>query len=422
MDLPKRPTFERPPEIATQVEPRWLELLALFDSAFGRPSSPNGASSSSNVIPNSLGRFARWSGPSRESDQTLYSRSKLEDPRIQSIDLVGRTETLGSRHTPLINSSRYLQWSSPKRVPFYYERTWHHGCLDTGFEAIVYEKKSSDEIVICFRGTDITSLQEWMHNLALLAPSTELPARFQQSVDLARAVQTNNPDRAITLTGTSLGGAQASYAAFALGLRAVVFNAVPMPEAKLSRTVGAGPATKAPGNTVSGPPLVVNDIININLIGDPVSNPEGKAGNFYPFTLPGSSAAQIGRRIFFQDGGDPTPEIDNLSVNEKASSRMIAPRNRQAREDIQIGMHIVNRIKRQFGPMHSPARLMKVLAAGLERQGIDPQTIAPFVPDKDGLRVALLETPPMNQNPLRKLIRRVEKVAEQAARSSIRRR
>jgi hypothetical protein len=194
-----------------------------------------------------------------------------------------------------------------------------------------------------------------------------------------------------------------------------------MPEAKLSRTVGDELTTKAPRNTFSDRPLV-DDIININLIGDPVSNPEGKAGNFYPFTLPGSSAAQIGRRIFLQDGGDPTPELDNLSVNEKASGRMMAPRNRQAREDIQIGMHIVNRIRRQFGPMHSPARLMKVLAAGLEGQSIDPQTIAPFGPDKDGLRVALLETPPMTQNPLRKLIRQAGKVGGQAGRSSIRRR
>jgi hypothetical protein len=94
---------------------------------------------------------------------------------------------------------------------------------NSGFYAAVYQNQKTGQISIAFRGTD--SIIEL--NVSGRANAGFLPMQYEAASTLTAIVKRNaGPDQSITLTGHSLGGALASYAANDNKIKNVVtFNA-----------------------------------------------------------------------------------------------------------------------------------------------------------------------------------------------------
>lgn len=113
------------------------------------------------------------------------------------------------------------------------------GLLDnekTGFRAEVYRNSITGEAVLAFQGTNFESVEDWKNNLqqgvGLTSPQYEQARRAADEFNTVFA----NEER--SLTGHSLGGGMASYAALATGLEATTFNAAGLHTNTLDR-VGA---------------------------------------------------------------------------------------------------------------------------------------------------------------------------------------
>ena len=92
----------------------------------------------------------------------------------------------------------------------------------TGFSAAVYQP-DENRIVIAYRGTEMTSAQDWWTNgKQALGYETN---QYDQAKQLAQSIQEQYPDKTIELTGHSLGGGLAAAASAATGLPATTFNA-----------------------------------------------------------------------------------------------------------------------------------------------------------------------------------------------------
>jgi pimeloyl-ACP methyl ester carboxylesterase len=86
----------------------------------------------------------------------------------------------------------------------------------SGFSASIYAKKDATgkivEVAVAYRGTDLKSVADWRTNLQ--AWNGQTPAQYRYAAELAALVQRQYASvKRITLTGHSLAGATATYAA-----------------------------------------------------------------------------------------------------------------------------------------------------------------------------------------------------------------
>ena len=107
------------------------------------------------------------------------------------------------------------------------------GLVDTlaGFEAEEYH--NGNQIVVAFRGTDLSNLYDAVLNILVDSAWVEGAGGFYLAPYVAAAAQIlaailsdrANTGKQITLTGHSLGGAIAQILGYASGLPTVVFDA-----------------------------------------------------------------------------------------------------------------------------------------------------------------------------------------------------
>ena len=91
-----------------------------------------------------------------------------------------------------------------------------------GFAAIAYKNKTTNEIVIAYRGTD--SMGDIVISDVQIALKDD-PQQASKAVKFYERVKEMYPDSEISLTGHSLGGSLAHYVSAAKGVTAVTFNA-----------------------------------------------------------------------------------------------------------------------------------------------------------------------------------------------------
>lgn len=108
-----------------------------------------------------------------------------------------------------------------------------------GFYAELYQERSSGETILVFRGT--SSPLDWVNNIWLGLDLLKLEApHYTSARELAQALV--RAGRKPMLTGHSLGGGLAQYAAVKFGLRAVAFNSSPLPVRYFSSSREVDPA------------------------------------------------------------------------------------------------------------------------------------------------------------------------------------
>lgn len=89
---------------------------------------------------------------------------------------------------------------------------------ETGFDAYACQEQSTGRIIVVFRGTD--EFKDWLR--ADIPQPLFLPRHYQQGLEYAQEMKARHGD--VALTGHSLGGGIAQYAAVQLGLEAWTFN------------------------------------------------------------------------------------------------------------------------------------------------------------------------------------------------------
>ncbi len=131
-----------------------------------------------------------------------------------------------------------------------------------GFHAVLLYSETTNEYVLSFEGTGLTSVQDWITN-AQNYYNVGTPFQYGQAVDLAFAVDSyisiDQPGASLIFTGHSLGGGLASIAALHTQNPAIVFN---------SAAVGTHALHIFDTSILGHEDLI--DVINMS--GDPVSN------------------------------------------------------------------------------------------------------------------------------------------------------
>jgi hypothetical protein len=109
------------------------------------------------------------------------------------------------------------------------------GCAEVHHDAL------PDTEVIVFRGTQLRNLKDLSTNLIQFV--NIVPERYQWAAHLARRVAQDAPQAGILITGHSLGGGLAAYAALAQGVEAVAFNPAGLSRGALATLPAAAPET-----------------------------------------------------------------------------------------------------------------------------------------------------------------------------------
>ncbi len=149
----------------------------------------------------------------------------------------------------------------------------------TSFQAQVYVSKTDKTLVIAFRGTEFDSSSDWQADV--LNFFGKVPEQYEQAVSFVKQVvdKAKPHDYEIVVTGHSLGGGLAAYAALACEQHAVVFNAAGL---------GEGLKHKVFANFQDFAALVTN----IDVKGDPVSRMGKQVGTVYTVNPPASLVAR----------------------------------------------------------------------------------------------------------------------------------
>lgn len=98
---------------------------------------------------------------------------------------------------------------------------------NTGFSACVYENSVSHELVISFRGTDKIAGKGGDvigADAAIAGVTKDWDAQFTQGLDYTNSVLRDHPNRNVTVTGHSLGGALAQVSGQMYGLTGTTFD------------------------------------------------------------------------------------------------------------------------------------------------------------------------------------------------------
>lgn len=110
------------------------------------------------------------------------------------------------------------------------ERVEDYADSESGFRAIVLRPIDPHDrrAILAYAGTDSKSWEDWGNNLGQGFGFT--PEQYDQAAGLAREVgaEARANGEALTLTGHSLGGGLASYAAVATGAQATAINSAPL--------------------------------------------------------------------------------------------------------------------------------------------------------------------------------------------------
>jgi|SRR5579872_2313202 len=94
---------------------------------------------------------------------------------------------------------------------------------NSGFDAALYKNNDTGAMVIAYRGTEPTKLNDWGADLKQAAGFQS--DQYDQSVKLAERVKATYPDEDVEITGHSLGGGLAQVASASTGYPATTFNA-----------------------------------------------------------------------------------------------------------------------------------------------------------------------------------------------------
>jgi hypothetical protein len=116
------------------------------------------------------------------------------------------------------------------RLDQYDSKTLLPDSPQSGFHAATYTNDKG-ELVIAYEGTDFTSLVDWGTDIA--GGLNLLTTQHALAVEYALSIMQKNPGKKIILTGHSLGGGLAQYAAIGLGLEAKTFNSAAVPAGNL---------------------------------------------------------------------------------------------------------------------------------------------------------------------------------------------
>ncbi|TPW21922.1 MAG: putative lipase essential for disintegration of autophagic bodies inside the vacuole, partial [Elusimicrobia bacterium] len=127
----------------------------------------------------------------------------------------------------------------------------------TGFDAYACRETSAGRVIVVFRGTD--ELKDWVR--ADIPQPFFLPRQYKQGLEYARELQEAHGD--VAVTGHSLGGGIAQYAASRLGLEAWTFNPAGLGLEATLRAMTCDPA--------DGPCPDASRVTNVIVAGEPLA-------------------------------------------------------------------------------------------------------------------------------------------------------
>ena len=151
----------------------------------------------------------------------------------------------------------------------------------TGFQVQVYRQEKT--LAVVFRGTEITKAEDILTDLENFF--NLVPAQYVEAANFVReVVKKAGSEYNIILTGHSLGGGLASFAALCCGQPAIVFNAAGL---------GSGLRGSIPQQNLDRQQTLVK---SLDLVGDPISALGGQVGTIYKQPVP---VGMIGKDGFF---------------------------------------------------------------------------------------------------------------------------
>jgi murein DD-endopeptidase MepM/ murein hydrolase activator NlpD len=155
-------------------------------------------------------------------------------------------------------------------------------------------------LVLIFKGTNPKNIVDWSTDF--FAAMGKEPGQYAEALNwVGNAIQRgeNLFNLRVSLTGHSLGGGLATYAALHFDKPAVIFNAAPI-----------GPGMLA---DIQGMEEKKRKITNIDMTGDPVSGLGGQIGSIYTLEVPAAVRAQLGAEWqAVEDAKHGLPFISNL--------------------------------------------------------------------------------------------------------------
>jgi uncharacterized Zn-binding protein involved in type VI secretion len=111
---------------------------------------------------------------------------------------------------------------NPSNLPFRLREFPFHDPR-SGFDAALYQNNETGKIVLAYRGTEPTHVNDWETNLQQVAGFQS--AQYDEAVELAQHVKGSYLGHSIEITGHSLGGGLAQVGSATTGYPATTFNA-----------------------------------------------------------------------------------------------------------------------------------------------------------------------------------------------------